>query len=321
VFDRQPEIGANPAGPRLTAVGGGIEFRNVCFKYHADADNPTLDGINLTVKPGETIAIVGPNGCGKTTLLGLLPRFYDPCFGMVLIDGVNVRSAQLRSLRKLIGIVTQDTQLFDDTVLANIAYGKKRATRDEVIAAAKRAHAHDFIEKELPAGYDTRLGEMAGKISGGQRQRIALARAFLRDPAILILDEFTSQVDPRSEAEIHAALKEFVRGSVPAPEPASEPGQTPGEPAVPDAIITPEELEPRSGPAPERGGETVREPHRPARTTFLITHRLHTLPEIADRVVVMDAGTICHVGTHAELMASCEVYQRLHLSAQFRKAA
>lgn len=318
VFDRQPEIGANPAGPRLAGVGSGVEFRNVCFKYHPAADTPTLDRINLTVKPGETIAVVGPNGCGKTTLLGLLPRFYDPTFGAVLIDGVNVRSAHLRSLRKLIGIVTQDTQLFDDTVLANIGYGKKGATRDEIIAAAKRAHAHEFIEKELPDGYDTRLGEMAGKISGGQRQRIALARAFLRDPAILILDEFTSQVDPRSEAEIHAALKEFMKGP-PAPEPV--PAPAPAEPTVPGAIITPKDLKPHSDHAPDPDDEIPPGPPRPARTTFLITHRLHTLPEIADRIVVMDAGKICHVGTHTELLASCEVYQRLHLSAQFRKAA
>jgi len=259
VFDRVPSVGANPAGPRVGRVKKAIEFRHVCFSYNPGSDTPTLDLVDLTVKAGETVALVGPNGCGKTTLLGLLPRFYDPDHGAVFIDGVNVRQAQLRSLRRRIGLVTQDTQLFDDTVFANIAYGKKGATEAEVIAAAKKAHAHEFIEKELPAGYQTVVGELAGKLSGGQRQRIALARAVLRDPDILILDEFTSQVDPQSEAEIHAALKDFVKG----------------------------------------------------RTVFLITHRLHAAAELADRVVVMDAGRIVAVGPHAELLMTCPLYRRL----------
>ncbi|MBX9582566.1 MAG: ABC transporter ATP-binding protein/permease [Gemmataceae bacterium] len=268
LFDLQPTVGANPDGPRVTGVRKAVEFRKVGFSYRPGAETPTLDGINLVVKAGETVAIVGPNGCGKTTLLGLLPRFYDPDHGAVLIDGINLRTAHLRSLRRRIGIVTQDTQLFDDTVFANIAYGRKGATREQVEEAARKAHAHDFIERELGGGYDTVIGEQGVRLSGGQRQRIALARAVLRDPAVLILDEFTSQIDPTSEAEIHAALKEFVKG----------------------------------------------------RTTFLITHRLHTL-EIADRVVVMDAGRIVDVGTHAELIGRCEVYQRLHQSGPFRAAA
>ncbi|QDU18253.1 ABC transporter ATP-binding protein [Urbifossiella limnaea] len=259
VFDRVPSVGANPAGPRVGRVKKGIEFRHVCFSYNPGSDTPTLDLVDLTVKAGETVALVGPNGCGKTTLLGLLPRFYDPDHGAVFIDGVNVRQAHLRSLRRRIGLVTQDTQLFDDTVFANIAYGKKGATEAEVVAAAKKAHAHDFIEKELPAGYKTMIGDLAGKISGGQRQRIALARAILRDPDVLILDEFTSQIDPTSEAEIHAALKDFVKG----------------------------------------------------RTVFMITHRLHAAAELADRVVVMDAGKIVAVGPHAELLATCPLYRRL----------
>ena len=267
LYDRMPTIRANGDGPRISGVKKSIEFRNVCFSYNPEADVPTLSNVHLTVKAGETIAIVGQNGCGKTTLLGMVPRFYDPDHGSILIDGVNIRTAHLRHLRKHIGIVTQDTQLFDDTIAANIGYGKKRASLEEIVLAAKKAHAHEFIES-LEDKYETRIGDMGGKLSGGQRQRIALARAILRDPSLLILDEFTSAIDPASENEINAALKEFVKG----------------------------------------------------RTTFLITHKLHTL-EIADRIAIMDGGKMIDVGTHAELMARCELYQRLQESAQFRKAA
>jgi ATP-binding cassette subfamily B protein/subfamily B ATP-binding cassette protein MsbA len=328
VIDRRPEVRANPEGPRLDEIrqrrsqrretarvelemslgrppsseemsanlgvplerfDTHIEFRHICFTYNPEkADLPTLDDICLTVKAGETIAIVGGNGCGKTTLLSLLPRFFDPDSGAVLVDGVNLRNAHLRSLRKTIGLVTQDTQLFDDTVFANIAFGKRGATHEEVIEAAKRAHAHDFITRELPDGYDTTVGEMATKLSGGQKQRIALARVILRDPSILILDEFSSAIDPTSEAEIHAALKDFIKGR-----PRSS-GETP-----PDSTI----------------------PGLPkVRTTFLITHRLHTL-EIADRIVVMDAGRIVDVGTHSELIGRCVIYQRLCDPGSGRMAA
>jgi len=276
LFDLKPEVKPNAEGPRILAVEESIEFRNVCFQYNPEAERPTLDTVNLTVPVGETIAVVGPNGCGKTTLLALLPRFFDPSFGTVHIDGVNLRTANLRSLRSRIGIVTQDTQLFDDTILANILYGRKGAKPEDAIAAAKKAHAHGFIET-LPGGYDTTIGDMGSRLSGGQRQRIALARAILRDPEILILDEFTSQIDGDSEQQIHAALKEFIA-------------------------------------TPAKGGERKR-------TTFMITHRMHSLQDLADRIVVMDAGRIVSTGTHAELIQSCEVYQRLHQSNQFRKAA
>jgi ATP-binding cassette subfamily B protein/subfamily B ATP-binding cassette protein MsbA len=210
LYDRAPAVGANADGPVVPPHQKDIRFTHVAFSYAPG--RPALHDITLEVKAGETVALVGPNGCGKSTLLGLLPRFYDPDHGEVLIDGVPLRAANLRSVRKQIGLVTQDTVLFDDTVRANIAYGKPGATDEEVEAAARAAHAHEFIVT-LPLGYQTRTGDMsASRLSGGQKQRIALARAVLRDPRILILDEFTSQIDGESEAIIHDALRTFVRG-------------------------------------------------------------------------------------------------------------
>lgn len=208
LYDKQPNVTANADGPQLDRHARCIEFRNVCFSWTPGSE--TLSSVHLSVKAGETIALVGPNGCGKSTLLGLLPRFYDPDHGQVLIDGHNIRTAALRSLRKQIGLVTQQTVLFEDTIHANIAYGKPGASLDDVTAAARKAFAHEFIAT-LPKGYDTIIGD-GWKPSGGQEQRIALARAILRDPSILILDEFTSQIDPESETKIHLAIKDFVKG-------------------------------------------------------------------------------------------------------------
>ncbi|HET6572545.1 MAG TPA: ABC transporter ATP-binding protein [Fimbriiglobus sp.] len=211
LYDRLPEVQPNAGGPVVPKHGKSVEFRNVCFSYVPGQDPGTLNNIDLFVQAGETVALVGPNGCGKTTLLGLLPRFYDPDHGAVFVDGVNLRTANLRSLRKQIGLVTQDTVLFNDTIFANIAYGRHGATREEVEAAARKAFAHEFIVTK-PAGYDEQVGDFGSQLSGGQKQRIALARAILRDPRILILDEFTSQIDAESEAKIQQALREFVRG-------------------------------------------------------------------------------------------------------------
>ncbi len=207
-MDRRPQVRANGEGPRLPRHRQSVEFRDLCFSYQPG--EPVLTNIHLKVHFGETIALVGKNGSGKTTLVGFLPRFYDPDHGSVLIDGIDVRHAHLRSLRKQIGIVTQDTMLFDDTVYNNIAYGHRRATRERVEEAARRAHADEFIAR-LPQGYDTRINESGLRLSGGEKQRLALARALLRDPSILILDEFTSQTDAESEVFIHRALKEFAR--------------------------------------------------------------------------------------------------------------
>jgi subfamily B ATP-binding cassette protein MsbA len=207
-MDREPKVRTNSGKPLLVRHQESIEFRDVCFSY--EPGRPILTNIHLNIRHGETIAFVGKNGCGKSTLVNLLPRFFDPDHGSILIDGQDIRGVNLRSLRQQVGIVTQDTTLFDDSVANNIAYGNRRARQETIEEAARRAYAHDFITK-LPQGYDTPLGEAASRLSGGQRQRLALARAMLRDPRILILDEFTSQSDPESEALIHKAVREFVR--------------------------------------------------------------------------------------------------------------
>jgi ATP-binding cassette subfamily B protein/subfamily B ATP-binding cassette protein MsbA len=207
-MDREPRVRGNSNSPRLPLHESTIEFRDVCFSY--EPGTPILTNVHLQVRHGETIALVGKNGCGKTTLVGLIPRFYDPDHGFILVDGHDIRTVNLRSLRQQIGLVSQETTLFDDTIYNNIAYGNRRARREDVEAAAERAYAHDFI-RQLPQGYQARVGEAGAKLSGGQKQRLALARAILRDPRILILDEFTSHSDVESEALIHKTLREFMR--------------------------------------------------------------------------------------------------------------
>jgi ATP-binding cassette subfamily B protein/subfamily B ATP-binding cassette protein MsbA len=209
VMDREPKITHRHDGPKVPRHCKSIEFENVCFSY--EPGHPVLSNVSLRVPHGQIVALVGKNGSGKSTLLNLLPRFFDPDHGAIYIDGVELRTANLRSLRKQIGIVTQDTFLFADTVFNNIAFGKPTATPQEVEEAARGAQAHEFIAA-LPNGYQTRLNEMGQKLSGGQKQKIALARAILADPSILILDEFTSAADAESELELHRILKGFLKG-------------------------------------------------------------------------------------------------------------
>jgi ATP-binding cassette subfamily B protein/subfamily B ATP-binding cassette protein MsbA len=296
-IDRHPRVVANSDGPRLRrpawlpplrvagprsspdgetthpapvvvpARPGYIEFRDVCFSYVPG--EPVLSHINLSVRAGETIAVVGANGSGKSTLLSLLPRFYDPDHGSVLIDGIDLRHVHLRSLRKQIGLVPQKTFLFEGTIFDNIAYGMRHVTAEEVEEAARLAHAHDFIlAHPRGLGYQLPVGKGGVGLSGGQEQRLALARAILRNPSILLLDEYTNQADPDSQVEIPRALQGYKAG----------------------------------------------------RNIFVITHQLHTL-EIADRIVMLDAGRIVAVGTHAELMANCPDYQRLHETQNQRLCA
>ncbi|MFO0903795.1 MAG: ABC transporter ATP-binding protein [Pirellulales bacterium] len=264
-LDQKPTI-TDPAEPRaLPTAFQTLHIDRVSFGYRPE--NLVLRDVSLAIRAGESLAIVGPNGCGKSTLINLLPRFFEPTSGDIRLDDASIRDFRLRDLRSQIGLVTQQTQLFNDTVLNNIRYGTPDATDEQVVEAAKKAHAHSFILDRLEKGYDTVVGQQGTKLSGGQRQRIALARAILRDPAILILDEATSQVDLESEHLIHKALEAFIVG----------------------------------------------------RTAIMITHRLSTL-DLADRVVVMDEGRIVDCGTHAELIARCDLYRRLH-EIQFRQSA
>ena len=210
VIDAPVDIEDAPDASELGQVEGNIRFEQVGFHY-ADDPAPVLADINLTVKPGESVALVGPSGSGKTTLCNLIPRFYDVTSGRILIDGQDIRSLTLHSLRQQIGVVQQDVYLFAGSVYENIAYGKPGASRQEVIEAAKLAGAHSFIS-EFPDGYDTYVGERGVRLSGGQKQRISIARVFLKNPPILILDEATSALDNESERIVQQSLEKLAHG-------------------------------------------------------------------------------------------------------------
>jgi subfamily B ATP-binding cassette protein MsbA len=207
LMDSEQEITEKPGARELPAFGDSIRYDRVTFAYGAD---PVLREVNLTIRRGETVAIVGPSGAGKTTLVNLLPRLYDPTSGSVLLDGVDLRDATLGSLRRQIAVVTQDTILFDSTARDNIAYGRPSPPEKKVREAARAAHAEEFVEA-LPEGYETRLGQDAARLSGGQRQRLAIARALYKDAPILILDEATSQLDAESEALVASAFVNLMK--------------------------------------------------------------------------------------------------------------
>ena len=265
-MDIEDEVREKPGAKRLPKFHGDILFEEVAFSYHdADDARDVLHNINLDVKAGEVLAVVGSSGAGKSTLVHLIPRFFDVSAGRILIDGQDVRDLTLASLRSQIGIVTQETVLFNDTLRNNIAYGQPHVALKQVEEAARAAHAHEFI-CALPEGYDTIIGERGVRLSGGERQRIAIARAILKNSPILILDEATSALDSESEALVQAALQNLMRG----------------------------------------------------RTVFVIAHRLSTVRR-ADRIVVLENGTISDIGAHEVLMQKVGTYRRL-FELQFAEA-
>ncbi len=266
-MDAEDVVIEKPRAKALPPFSQSVRFEGVCFSYQSDGEDSReiLSGIDLEVKRGEILAVVGSSGAGKSTLVHLLPRFFDVTAGRILVDGHDVRDVTLASLRSQIGIVTQDTVLFNDTVRNNIAYGQPHVPLKDVEAAARAALAHDFI-LALPSGYDTVIGERGVRLSGGERQRLAIARALLKNAPILILDEATSALDSESEALVQSALHNLMSG----------------------------------------------------RTVFVIAHRLSTVRR-ANRIVVIENGTIAEIGAHEELMQHVGTYRRLY-ELQFANA-
>jgi subfamily B ATP-binding cassette protein MsbA len=259
-MDIEDDVREQPRAKVLPKFSGSVRFEQVSFAYANDGEekHDVLHDIDLEVRRGEVLAVVGSSGAGKSTLVHLIPRFFDVTGGRILIDGHDVREVTLASLRAQVGIVTQETILFNDTVRNNIAYGQPHVPQTEVEAAARAALAHDFIAA-LPAGYDTVIGERGVRLSGGERQRLAIARALLKNAPVLILDEATSALDSESEALVQSALHNLMSG----------------------------------------------------RTVFVIAHRLSTVRR-ADRIVVIENGTIADIGRHEELMTKLGTYRRLY---------
>lgn len=257
IMDIEPDIEDSPDAVEMTDVQGHITFEDVSFRYNENTDK-VLNHVDLDVPAGAYTALVGASGAGKTTLCSLIPRFYDVTGGRVLIDGRDVRSVTLKSLRSQIGMVQQDVYLFAGTIYENIAYGKPGATREEVIEAAKNANAHEFI-CQFPDGYETDIGQRGIKLSGGQKQRLSIARVFLKNPPILIFDEATSALDNESEHVVQESLERLAKN----------------------------------------------------RTTFVIAHRLTTIQNAENILVLTDDG-IAESGTHQELLDKGGIYEKLY---------
>jgi ATP-binding cassette subfamily B protein len=294
ILDARSEVADAPNAQPLPPLEGRVAFEDVRFRYFASGEprrtasgEPRrtasgsegewiLDGVSFIAEPGQTVALLGATGSGKSTIINLIPRFYDVSEGRIMVDGHDVRDVTIDSLRSQIGIVLQEATLFTGTVRENIAFGKPEATMEEIVAAAKAAEAHEFI-MGFPDGYDTGVGERGVTLSGGQKQRIAIARALLLDPRILIMDDSTSSVDFSTEERIQQALDELMKG--------------------------------RTSPSAEStlsGAEGLR-------TSFVIAQRISTVLN-ADQILVLDKGRIVAHGTHEELMESSPIYAEIYHS-------
>ena len=291
ILDTPAEVADKPGVTELPPIKGEVTFDHVSFAYSDDPDTLVLKDVSFTAAPGETIALVGPTGAGKTTIVNLISRFYNITSGTVRVDGHSLTDVSINSLRAQMGVMTQDNFLFSGTIRDNIAYGKLDATEEEIIAAAKAVHAHDFIIElpdgstreeviaaakaakihnfimGLPDGYDTEISERGARLSNGQRQLLAFARTMVSDPRILILDEATSSIDTQTEIQVQQGIESLLKG----------------------------------------------------RTSFIIAHRLSTIKN-ADRIFVIDHGKIFEQGTHDELMAKQGAYYQLY-QAQFRRVS
>ena len=261
LLDTKPDIKDEPDAYSLPQIQGEVRFDNLEFYY--DPDKPVLKNVAFTVKAGETIALVGPTGAGKSTIVNLISRFYDPINGKVLIDGHDIKNVTLDSLRKQMGVMLQDSFIFSGTIMDNIRYGKLDASDEEVMNAARVVNAHEFIS-QMEKGYYTEVNERGSKLSQGQKQLISFARALLADPRVLILDEATSSIDTQTEILVQKGLEQLLKG----------------------------------------------------RTSFVIAHRLSTIRN-ADRIMVIDQGTVLEAGSHDELIEQKGVYYDLY-KAQYK---
>ncbi len=263
VLDAESQVQDAPDARPLPPVQGHLRFENVSFAY--TKPHRVLDGVSFAVKPGQVLALLGPTGSGKSSVINLIPRFYDPSSGRVTIDGIDLRSVTQASLRRQVGIVLQESTLFATSIRENIAFGRPDATDEEVIEAAKAAQAHDFI-LQMKDGYETEVGERGATLSGGQRQRIAIARALLKNPRVLILDDATASVDTETERLIQKALARLMEG----------------------------------------------------RTSVIIAQRLSTV-RLADLILILEKGQVTAAGSHAELLATSSLYQRIY-AGQLQRA-